>query len=177
LEQLCSDATEKAIIVRIRLRKDKKTGKTSPSLALVRSVYNPAIRRNREVYLGSVNSTTMPDDIPAAVKLRATMVLTDGEVWELKAYLRSNVPAPRDPLEGLKGLPARMRQAGIELERRAADLKNLGIGPKDSIAPYLDAAEEAWKSLFKAAQAAGLKRTVRRPKRPECEVPLSKTRG
>jgi hypothetical protein len=151
--------------MRIRIRTNKNTGKEFESLALVRSEYDPSRKRNREVYIGSVSKTALPSDVPSKIRHSDGMYLTDAEVSELKAYLKPNLPPPVDPLCYLKDLPRQMRLASAQLESRAAELKSYGRNPKDTIVPVLDVAESAWKALFRSAQVAGLKRTMRRGKK------------
>src|ERR1017187_5896325 len=120
--------------MRIRTRTKIKTGPGAGNLTLVRNVYEVELKRCREVYLGTVPGTATPAEIPIAVKLAtgsdgAAVELTEFEIAQLKAYLKSNEP---DPIAAVQALPGLIQSAARAIVERTKAMKVKGVdrGPE-----------------------------------------------
>lgn len=67
--------------MRIRTRTGIKVGPGAGTLTLVRNVYDPGLKRCREVYLGKVKGETAPSEVPAAITFARA---PDGQCVSLK---------------------------------------------------------------------------------------------
>ncbi len=143
--------------MRIRTRTDIKVGPGSGNLTLVRSVYDPASRRCREVYLGKINGEAAPTEVPASIKFARGpdgmgFSLTDKELEQLQRHLKPNEPSL---LDVARALPEQMKATARALIEGAEELKRAGQGPDKELRLLVDAIRLAYEPDHKAG-APGL---------------------
>ena len=138
--------------MRIRTRTAIKVGPGAGNLTLVRNVYDPDLKRCREVYLGRLSGETVPAEVPFAITFSRG---TDGENFSLKAeeleqlraYLKPNAPRQLDPA---RALPKHIKAAAAALGERAKELARAGLGPDKELRSLIDAIRDAYEPDYKA---------------------------
>lgn len=138
--------------MRIRTRSSIKVGPGAGNLSLVRSIYDPDLRRCREVYLGKVKGDATPWEVPAIIDFAGGpdgkgFILTDKELEQLQLYLKPNEPSLLDVAHVL---PKMMKATARALIERAKDLKRAGQGPDKELRSLVDAIRAAYEPDHKA---------------------------
>jgi len=158
--------------MRIRTQKTKAGGPGS-RLTLVRAGYDPAIKRSRDVVLGSIGAGALPADVPSGVRLAEGQTLGTGEIEQLRRYLRPNGQAL------LARLPGLIQTAAQVCVERARDNKAAGRDRDQELERLVAAVRRAYepapasknkRSFYEEMKRAGLIDSRSRRKRQAKEA-------